>query len=42
MERIAEIGPNLSGDTQLDVTGCYIVPSGVDPHTHLEMSCMAN
>ena len=38
--RIAEIGPNLSGDTQLDATGCYVMPGGVDPHTHLEMPFM--
>ena len=35
--RIVEIGPNLSGDTQLDATGCYVMPGGIDPHTHLEM-----
>jgi len=36
---ITEIGPNLSGDT-LDATGCYIMPGGIDPHTHLEMPFM--
>jgi dihydropyrimidinase len=39
-ETIIEIGPNLSGDTTLDATGCYIMPGGIDPHTHLEMPFM--
>jgi len=38
--RIVEIGPNLSGDETLDATGCYIMPGGIDPHTHLEMPFM--
>ena len=37
---IVEIGPNLSGDETLDATGCYIMPGGIDPHTHLEMPFM--
>ena len=37
---ITAIGPNLSGDTTLDATGCYIMPGGIDPHTHLEMPFM--
>ncbi len=37
---IAEIGPNLSGDEVLDATGCYVMPGGIDPHTHLEMPFM--
>ncbi|MDB5529982.1 MAG: hydA [Devosia sp.] len=39
-ETIIEIGPNLSGDTTLDATGCYVMPGGIDPHTHLEMPFM--
>ncbi|MBC7133202.1 MAG: dihydropyrimidinase [Roseovarius sp.] len=39
-ERIAEIGDNLTGDTVLDATGCYVMPGGIDPHTHLEMPFM--
>lgn len=39
-ERIAEIGEKLSGDEVLDATGCYIMPGGIDPHTHLEMPFM--
>ena len=38
--RIAEIGENLSGDETLDATGCYVMPGGIDPHTHLEMPFM--
>jgi dihydropyrimidinase len=37
---IVEIGDNLSGDEVLDATGCYIMPGGIDPHTHLEMPFM--
>ncbi|PYE37706.1 dihydropyrimidinase [Rhizobium sp. PP-F2F-G38] len=37
---IAEIGPNLSGGDTLDATGCYVMPGGIDPHTHLEMPFM--
>jgi dihydropyrimidinase len=39
-DKIVEIGDNLSGDTVLDATGCYVMPGGIDPHTHLEMPCM--
>ncbi|MDM7255557.1 MAG: dihydropyrimidinase [Paracoccus sp. (in: a-proteobacteria)] len=38
--RIAAIGAGLSGDTVLDASGCYIMPGGIDPHTHLEMPFM--
>ena len=37
---IAEIGESLTGDTTLDATGAYIIPGGIDPHTHLEMPFM--
>jgi dihydropyrimidinase len=39
-EVIIAIGPDLSGDTVIDATGCYIMPGGIDPHTHLEMPFM--
>ena len=35
---IVEIGKGLKGDTVLDATGCYVMPGGIDPHTHLEMT----
>jgi dihydropyrimidinase len=38
--KIIEIGQNLKGDEQLDATGCYVMPGGIDPHTHLEMPFM--
>ena len=37
---ITEIGPNLSGGEELDATGCYVMPGGIDPHVHLEMPFM--
>ena len=38
--KISDIGHNLSGETELDATGCYVMPGGIDPHTHLEMPFM--
>ncbi len=38
--RIARIGQNLSGDEVFDASGCYVMPGGIDPHTHLEMPFM--
>jgi dihydropyrimidinase len=38
--KITAIGPNLRGDKTLDATGCYVMPGGIDPHTHLEMPFM--
>ncbi|MGB0498914.1 MAG: dihydropyrimidinase [Rubricella sp.] len=38
--KIAAIGQGLAGDESLDATGCYIMPGGIDPHTHLEMPFM--
>ncbi len=37
---ITAIGPNLKGDRELDASGCYVMPGGIDPHTHLEMPFM--
>ena len=37
---ITRVGKNLSGDETLDASGCYIMPGGIDPHTHLEMPFM--
>ncbi|HWL59118.1 MAG TPA: dihydropyrimidinase [Paracoccus sp. (in: a-proteobacteria)] len=38
--RIAAIGEGLMGDEVLDASGCYVMPGGIDPHTHLEMPFM--
>jgi dihydropyrimidinase len=38
--RITEIGQNLTGGGSLDATGCFVMPGGIDPHTHLEMPFM--
>ena len=37
---ITGIGENLKGDKTLDASGCYVMPGGIDPHTHLEMPFM--
>ena len=38
--KIVEIGADLSADETIDATGCYVMPGGIDPHTHLEMPFM--
>ncbi len=38
--KIEAVGPNLAADKELDATGCYVMPGGIDPHTHLEMPFM--
>ncbi len=38
--KIAAIGKDLKGDETLDAAGCYVMPGGIDPHTHLEMPFM--
>ncbi|RJL05187.1 dihydropyrimidinase [Paracoccus aestuarii] len=38
--RIAAIGQGLVGDSVLNASGCYVMPGGIDPHTHLEMPFM--
>jgi len=37
---IVEIGQGLDGDEVLDASGCYVMPGGIDPHTHLEFPFM--
>ncbi|UDL95329.1 dihydropyrimidinase [Lichenihabitans sp. PAMC28606] len=39
-ETIAAIGFDLTGETTIDATGCFVMPGGIDPHTHLEMPFM--
>jgi len=36
-EKIVTIGHGLSGDTTLDAAGMYVIPGGIDVHTHLDM-----
>ena len=38
--KIVAIGARLDGDEVIDATGCYVMPGGIDPHTHLEMPFM--
>ncbi|MER8952555.1 dihydropyrimidinase [Mesorhizobium sp. M0833] len=38
--KIVAIGSNLHGDHEFDASGCYVMPGGIDPHTHLEMPFM--
>jgi dihydropyrimidinase len=40
---IAAVGPGLeapAGAEIIEASGCYVLPGGVDPHTHLEMPFM--
>ena len=38
--KITKIGEGLSANETLDATGCYVIPGGIDPHTHFEMPFM--
>ena len=38
--KIAAIGENLQGDEVIDASEAYVIPGGIDPHTHLEMPFM--
>ena len=39
-EKIVAIGPDLAGDEVIDASGAYVMPGGIDPHTHMEMPFM--
>lgn len=39
-EIIKEIGEDLKGDEYVDAEDAYVIPGGIDPHTHLEMPFM--
>jgi dihydropyrimidinase len=36
-ETIAAVGRGLSGDSVIDASGLYVIPGGIDVHTHLDM-----
>lgn len=36
-ERIAAIGPKLTGEKVIDASGHYVFPGFIDPHVHLQM-----
>ena len=35
-ERISAVGQSLSGRRNIDASGKYVIPGGIDPHVHLE------
>lgn len=39
-ETIADIGSDLNADQTIDAEGAYVIPGGIDPHTHMEMPFM--
>jgi len=42
-ERIVEIGEGLTppaGSELIDAGGCYVMPGGIDPHTHMQLPMM--
>ena len=41
-DKIVAVGPDLdhAADHVFDASGCYVMPGGIDPHTHMEMPFM--
>ena len=37
-EKIVIVEADLRGERQIDATGCYVIPGGVDPHVHLQLA----
>src|ERR1700733_15522621 len=40
---VKAVGPSLdvpTGAETIDAGGCYVMPGGIDPHTHLELPFM--
>lgn len=36
-EKITAVGQNLHGREEIDASGCYVLPGGVDIHVHMQM-----
>jgi len=36
-ERIAAVKEDLHGISEIDASGCYVLPGAIDPHVHLQM-----
>jgi dihydropyrimidinase len=36
-EKIVAVGQGLAGDSTIDASGKYVIPGGIDVHTHLDM-----
>jgi dihydropyrimidinase len=36
-EKIVAVGSGLAGDQRIDAAGKYVIPGGIDVHTHLDM-----
>ncbi|MGO9744220.1 MAG: dihydropyrimidinase [Roseiarcus sp.] len=41
-ETVKAVGAGLEGDKVIDAEGCFIMPGGIDPHTHLDMPFMGS
>jgi dihydroorotase-like cyclic amidohydrolase len=44
-DKIVGFGPSLdapAGTEVIDAGGCYVMPGGIDPHTHLELGFMGS